>query len=78
LRRQDFADIALGNRFDPLEDFYMFCMMVLGSFWNQHLDVLGPLFAPGVLGMIEESITETKGDGEPPTADPPKVDPGSK
>jgi len=54
LRKQDFPTIKCDDPIDPVDDFYRFCVLLLAGFWNEHLDVFGPLFAPGVTGLKED------------------------
>ena len=53
LGKEDFANIKIDGANDPLNNFYQFCILLIGGFWNEHNEVLGPLFAPGALGLRE-------------------------
>ena len=54
---EDFQRLRCSDPPEPLKDFHRFCIFLLGGFWNVHLDVLGPLFAPGALGKSTEDPT---------------------
>ena len=61
LNKDDFANIKYDDRSHPLDNFYQFCILLLGGFWNEHVDVFGPLFAPGSTGLKadgDENATE--------------------
>ncbi len=57
LREEDFQAVRITDLNDPLKDFYQYCVVLLGSFWNAHLDVFGPLFAPGAIGSKRNNPT---------------------
>jgi hypothetical protein len=34
--------------------FYHLCLSLIAGFWNEHVDLFGPKFAPGVLGLSKK------------------------
>ena len=55
LHENDFRTVRLADANGPIEDFHMYCILLLGRFWNAHLPILGPLFAPGAMGIEEKA-----------------------
>lgn len=47
--QQDLQVIEDPDYRDP-KNFYGLCIMFVGGFWNKHLAVFGPIFAPGTFG----------------------------
>jgi hypothetical protein len=38
------------EEFKRPEKFYDFCVILIGGFWSDHLDIFGPVFAPMITG----------------------------
>jgi uncharacterized protein YutE (UPF0331/DUF86 family) len=51
---QDLKKISDKNYHDPA-NFYGLCVLLIGGFWNQHVPIFGPIFAPGVTGKTQNA-----------------------
>ncbi|HGH6027991.1 TPA: hypothetical protein AB5H75_004022 [Vibrio mimicus] len=51
--KNDLKNLSYEQYHDP-SDFYNLCTAFIGSLWNNHVDVFGPVFAPGVVGNREK------------------------
>ena len=43
------------EKYRETENFYDFCFELIGGFWNQHIPIFGPKFAPGLGGENDGS-----------------------
>ncbi|MBV9959742.1 MAG: hypothetical protein JO360_15060 [Acidobacteria bacterium] len=41
--------ILKNKKYHDPENLYEFCTVLIGGFWNEHLDILGPVFAPRIM-----------------------------
>ena len=52
--KNDLKNLSPKKYRDP-KNFYYFCFEFMGGFWNQHIPIFGPIFAPGLGGEKNES-----------------------
>jgi hypothetical protein len=65
------------------EKFYTLCVHMIGAFWNAHIAVLGPVFAPGVVAPRSSPDDAAEPPSHAEQATPPKPirsrkDPGKR
>ena len=56
--KSDLTHLKNQNWHDPSK-LYNFCAAIIGSLWNEHLDVFVPVFAPSLSGKAEEILKST-------------------
>ncbi len=52
--KNDLKNLSPKKYRDP-KNFYYFCFEFMGGFWNQHIPIFGPKFAPGLGGENDGS-----------------------
>jgi len=52
--KSELSKIATEEFKDP-ENFYSLCVALIGGFWNQHVPIFGPKYAPGAVGENDDS-----------------------
>jgi len=47
--KDNLSDIENPEKYTNPTEFYTMCVNIIGGFWNQHIPVFGPIFAPGAV-----------------------------
>jgi hypothetical protein len=48
---EEHLEKVANEEFKDPNNFHRFCIFLLGGFWNRHVKIFGPVFAPGAVGI---------------------------